>query len=132
MSKKNKSAMQGTKLKMALGLSASSVINCADNSGAKTLKIALNRLPSASVGDMVLVSYKKGKPDLRKKVLYAVIVRQRKPWIRRDGYFIYFQDNARVIVLNKGDMKGNSILGPIAKECADLWPKLSAAAEPVV
>ena len=49
------------------------VINCADNSGAKTLKIfavkkiqaALNRLPSASVGDMVLVSCKKGKPDLR-------------------------------------------------------------------
>ena len=132
MSKKNKSAMQGTKLKMALGLSASSVINCADNSGAKTLKIALNRLPSASEGDMVLVSYKKGKPDLRKKVLYAVIVRQRKPWRRRDGYFIYFQNNARVIVSNKGDMKGNSILGPIAKECADLWPKLSAAAEPVV
>ena len=59
------------------------VINCADNSGAKTLKIfaskkiqaSLNRLPSASVGDMVLVSCKKGKPDLRKKVLYAGIVR---------------------------------------------------------
>ena len=81
---------------------------------------------------MVLVSCKKGKPDLRKKVLYAIIVRQRKPWIRRDGYFIYFQNNARVIVSNKGDMKGNSILGPIAKECADLWPKLSAAAESVV
>ena len=89
-------------------------INCADNSGAKTLKIfaakkiqaALNRLPSASVGDMVLVSCKKGKPDLRKKVLYAVIVRQRKPWRRRDGYFIYFQDNAGVLVSNKGDMKG--------------------------
>ena len=48
------------------------VINCADNSGAKPLKIffaekiqaALNRLASASVGDMVLVSCKKGKPDL--------------------------------------------------------------------
>ena len=114
MSKKNKSAMQGTKLKMALGLSASSVINCADNSGAKTLKIfaakkiqaALNRLPSASVGDMVLVSCKRGKSDLRKKVFYAVIVRQRKQWRRRDGYFIYFQDNAGVIVSNKGDMKG--------------------------
>ena len=114
MSKKNKSAMQGTKLKMALGLSASSVINCADNSGVKTLKIfaakniqaALNRLASTSVDDMVLVSYKKGKPDLRKKVLYAVIVRQRKLWRKRDGYFIYFQDNAGVIVPNKGDMKG--------------------------
>ena len=90
------------------------VINCADNSEAKTLKIfaskkiqaALNRLPSASVGDMVLVSFKKSKPDLRKKALYACIVRQRKPWRRLDGYFIYFQDNAGVIVSNKGDMKG--------------------------
>ena len=48
------------------------VINCADNSGAKTLKIfaskkiqaVLNILPSASVADIVLVSCKKGKPDL--------------------------------------------------------------------
>ena len=90
------------------------VINCADNSEDKTLKIlatkniqaVLNRLLSASVGNIVLVSCKKGKPDLRKKVLYAVIVRQRKQWRRRDGYFIYFQDNAGVIVSNKGDMKG--------------------------
>ena len=91
-----------------------------------------NRLPAASVGDMVLCTVKKGKPELRKKVLCAVIVRQRKSWRRRDGYFIYFQDNAGVIVSNKGDMKGNSILGPIARECADLWPKLAAAAESVV
>ena len=140
MSKKSKSSMQGVKLKMALGLPVSALINCADNSGAKNLYIfaakkiqaALNRLPAASVGDMVLCTVKKGKPDLKKKVLYGVIVRQRKPWRRRDGYFIYFQDNAGVIISNKGDMKGSSILGPIAKECADLWPKLAAASESVV
>ena len=140
MSKKSKSAMQGVKLKMALGLPVSALINCADNSGAKNLYIfaakkiqaALNRLPAASVGDMVLCTVKKGKPDLKKKVLYGVIVRQRKPWRRRDGYFIYFQDNAGVIISNKGDMKGSSILGPTAKECADLWPKLAAASESVV
>ena len=139
-SKKSKSAMQGVKLKMALGLPVGALINCADNSGAKNLYIfaakriqaALNRLPAASVGDMVLCTVKKGKPELRKKVLCAVIVRQRKSWRRRDGYFIYFQDNAGVIVSNKGDMKGNSILGPIARECADLWPKLAAATESVV
>jgi large subunit ribosomal protein L23e len=50
-------------------------MNCADNSGAKNLfTIAaygcrghLNRLPAASVGDMILCSVKKGKPALRKK-----------------------------------------------------------------
>ena len=41
----------------------------------KKIQAALNRLPSASVGNIVLVSCKRGKSDLRKKVLYAVIVR---------------------------------------------------------
>lgn len=36
----------------------------------------------------------------------AVIVRQRKPWRRKDGTFIYFEDNAGVIVNPKGEMKG--------------------------
>ncbi|KAF9613462.1 hypothetical protein IFM89_008309 [Coptis chinensis] len=48
---------------------------CADNTGAKNLYIIsvkgikgrLNRLPSACVGDMVMVTVKKGKPDLWKK-----------------------------------------------------------------
>ena len=48
----------------------------------------------------------KGKSDFRKKVLYPGIVRQRKQRRRWDGYFIYFQDNAGVLVSNKGDMKG--------------------------
>lgn len=36
----------------------------------------------------------------------AVVVRQRKPWRRKDGVFIYFEDNAGVIVNPKGEMKG--------------------------
>jgi ribosomal protein L14 len=36
----------------------------------------------------------------------AVIVRQRKPWRRREGTYIYFEDNAGVIVNPKGEMKG--------------------------
>ena len=39
-------------------------------------------------------------------VLPAVVVRQRKPWRRKDGVFIYFEDNAGVIVNPKGEMKG--------------------------
>lgn len=47
----------------------------------------------------------------------AVIVRQRKAWRRRDGVFLYFEDNAGVIVNPKGEMKGSAITGPVAKEC---------------
>ena len=50
-------------------------MNCADNTGAKNLYIIavkgirgrLNRMPAAGVGDLVLATVKKGKPELRKK-----------------------------------------------------------------
>jgi len=111
-------------------------MNCADNTGAKNLYVIsvhgiggkLNRLPSAGVGDMIMASVKKGKPELRKKVTPAVVVRQRKVFRRRDGVFIYFEDNAGVIVNPKGEMRGSAITGPVAKECADLWPRVASAA----
>ena len=92
------------------------VMNCADNTGAKNLYIMavkcwgarLNRYPAAATGDMVMATVKKGKPDLRKKVMPAIVVRQRKPWRRKGGEFIYFEDNAGVIVNAKGDLKGAS------------------------
>lgn len=84
---------------MTLGLPVGAVMNCADNSGAKNLYVIsvkcikgrLNRLPAASPGDMIMASVKKGKPDLKKKVHPAVVVRQRKAWRRKDGVFIYFE-----------------------------------------
>lgn len=36
----------------------------------------------------------------------AVVIRQRKSYRRKDGVFLYFEDNAGVIVNNKGEMKG--------------------------
>ena len=81
---------------------------------------------------MVLVSVRKGKPELRKKVIPAVIIRQRKPYRRREGYHLYFEDNAGVIVNPKGEMKGSAITGPVAKECADLWPRIASAANSIV
>merc|ERR1711865_555743 len=88
----------------------------------------LNRLPAAGVGDMVIATVKKGKPELRKKVTPAVVVRQRKSWRRKQGVFISFEDNAGVIVNPKGELKGSAITGPVAKECADLWPRIASAA----
>merc|ERR1719217_823562 len=72
----------------------------------------MNRLPAGAPGDMVMATVKKGKPDLRKKVTPAVIVRQRKPFRRLDGTYIYFEDNAGVIVNQEGEMKGSTIAGP--------------------
>ncbi len=57
----------------------------------------------------------------------AVVIRQRKTWRRRDGVFLYFEDNAGVIVNPKGEMKGSVVTGPVAKECAEFWPKIASA-----
>ncbi|KAL3686717.1 hypothetical protein R1sor_013026 [Riccia sorocarpa] len=139
MSKRGRGGSSGNKFRMSLGLPVGAVVNCADNTGAKNLYVIsvkgvkgrLNRLPAAAVGDMVMATVKKGKPDLRKKVMPAVIVRQRKPWRRKDGVFMYFEDNAGVIVNPKGEMKGSAITGPIGKECADLWPRIASAANAI-
>jgi hypothetical protein len=42
--------------------------------------------------------------------------------------FFCCADNAGVIVNPKGEMKGSAITGPIAKECADMWPRIASAA----
>ena len=65
----------GNKFRTTLGLCVGSVMNCADNSGAKNLYIIsvkgikgrLNKIPGATVGNMVMATVKKGKPELRKK-----------------------------------------------------------------
>merc|ERR1712177_100251 len=134
-SKRGRGGSAGAKFRISLGLPVGAVINCADNTGAKNLYIIavggirgrLNRLPAACSGDMVLATVKKGKPELRKKVMPAVVVRQRKTWRRKDGVFIYFEDNAGVIVNEKGEMKGSAVTGPVAKECAEFWPKIASA-----
>merc|ERR1719281_1603175 len=72
-------------------------------------------MPQACPGDMFLATVKKGKPELRKKVMPAIVIRQKKAWRRPEGTFIYFEDNAGVIVNVKGEMKGSAIFGPVAK-----------------
>mmetsp|Transcript_19715 Transcript_19715/g.43095 ORF Transcript_19715/g.43095 Transcript_19715/m.43095 type:complete len:141 (-) Transcript_19715:138-560(-) len=140
MSKRGRGGASGNKFRMSLALPVGAVMNCADNTGAKNLYIItvkgwgarLNRLPAACAGDVVMATVKKGKPELRKKVMPAVVVRQRKPWRRQDGTFIYFEDNAGVIVNPKGEMKGSAITGPVAKECAEIWPRVASAANSIV
>lgn len=122
------------------GLNTTTEVRITDNSGAKIGKIIavighhsrLNRYPKACVGDMVIVSIKKGNPDLRKKVLKAVIVRQKATIRRVDGSNIQFEDNAAVLVTDDGDPKGTSISGPIAREAADLWPRISNVASLII
>jgi len=116
-------------------------VDVCDNSGAKILKIVSvfghktvkGRYPSAALGDMVMASVKKGKPDMRKQVVFAVIVRQKKEFRRADGMRVGFEDNAAVVLKDeKGNPKGTLIKGPIAKEIVKRWPMISKTASVIV
>ena len=116
-------------------------VGVCDNSGAKILKIVAvkgaktvkNRFPAAGVGDMVLASVVSGKPDIRKQVVFAVIVRQKKEYRRADGMRIKFEDNSAVVLKDeKGNPKGTIFKGAIAKEAIRRWPLIGKVAKIVV
>jgi large subunit ribosomal protein L14 len=116
-------------------------MNTCDNSGAKVVKLVSvykyksvkGRLPSAGVGDLVQVSVQKGKPDIRKKVVFAVIVRQKREYKRSDGSRIKFEDNSCVILKDeKGNPQGTIFKGPIAKEACDRYPGIAKISNVIV
>ena len=130
----------GQRPKISRGLPVGAVIKCADNTGARKLRIIqvmgyggrLRRIPAAAVGDMVVISVRKGTPDMRKKIFHAVVVRQKKPYRRLDGIWIQFEDNAAVIMTLEGEMRGSEIRGPVAKEAAERWPRIASASGIIV
>ena len=65
---------------------------------------------------MCMCFVKKGNPVLRKKVMSVVVICQRKSRHRKESIFIYFEDNAGVIVNVKGEMKDSAITRPVSQE----------------
>ena len=132
--------MKGLAGRQTRGLPVGARIRCVDNTGAKVIQIVTvpkykgvkRRNPAAGVGDMLVVSVKKGTPDMRKQVFRAVIVRQKRPFIRSDGTVIQFEDNAAVIVTETGETKGSEIKGAVAREAAERWPRIAATASTIV
>ncbi len=133
--------MQPIKSSVSRGLPVGSVLEVCDNSGAKIIKITnvrklktvKGRIQSAGVGDLVMGSVKKGKPEMRKKVVLAVIVRQKKEFRRPDGTRVKFEDNAAVVLKDdKGNPQGTILKGAIAKEATSRWPGISKLANVVV
>ncbi|HLC67683.1 MAG TPA: 50S ribosomal protein L14 [archaeon] len=114
---------------------------CADNSGAKELELIavkgyhgkIRRLPRAGVGDVIICSVKKGKEKVRKTVVYAVIVRQKKEFMRSDGTRVKFSDNAAVVVNQKTiEPVGTEIRSVIAKEVVERFTAIGKIASMVL
>ena len=132
--------MKGIAGRMMRGLPTGARLNCIDNTGAKVVQIIMTlklkgvhrRYPKAGIGDMVIISVKKGAADMKRQTMRAVIVRQKRPFRRPDGTMVQFEDNAAVIVTETGETKGSMIKGPVALEAAERWPKISSLASTIV
>ncbi len=104
-----------------------SIVNIADNSGAKIGRIfkvlGASKKRYAEVGELVVLSVQKAEPrkSIKKKdVLRAVVVRQTKPLRRKDGSYIRFDENAVVIVeKEKKEPIAGRIFGPIPREVGE-------------
>ena len=113
---------------------------CADNSGVKELQIisvmgykGRRRMkPSAGVGSFITCRVFKGNEKVRHEVFKAVIIRQRKEFKRPNGMTISFEDNAAVVVNEKGEPKGTLVKGPVAKEAIERFPLVGKISSIVV
>jgi len=122
------------------GLSVGTRLLCHDNSGAREIQIigvlhsntTRKRVPSAGIGKVVIASVKKGNPDMVKKIVRAVIIRQKKEFRRPSGIRVSFEDNAAVLITEEGLPVGTEIKGVVAKEVAERFPKVAAISPGVI
>ena len=116
-----------------------SMLNLADNSGAKRLMVigVSRRIGKvATVGQLVRCSVKGAEPNgavQNKEVVTAVVVRTRKEIGRTDGSYLRFDDNAAVVIDKQGLPRGTRVLGPIAREVKEAgYSKIASLAREVI
>jgi len=98
-------------------------LTVADNTGARIVEcikvLGGSKRRTASVGDQIVVSVKDAIPNGKVKkgsVHKAVVVRTKYSIHRNDGSKVKFDNNAAVIIDEKGEPIGSRIFGPVTKE----------------
>ncbi len=104
-------------------IQAETILNVADNSGAKKVLcikvLGGSKKRYASIGDIIVVTVKEAIPHAKVKkgeVMRAVVVRTSKEMKRMDDTWVKFDENAAVILSNTGEPIGTRIFGPVARE----------------
>nr|AIN75518.1 ribosomal protein L14 [Campanula americana] len=115
-------------------------LNVADNSGARQLMciriIGASNRRYAHIGDVIVAVIKDAVPEMsleRSEVVRAVIVRTCKELKRDDGMIIRYDDNAAVVIDQKGNPKGSRVFGAIAEELRQFnWTKIISLAPEIL
>ena len=104
-------------------IQSQSILEVADNSGAKSLLcikvLGGSKRRYARVGDIIVASIKDCLPNSKVKsgeVIRAVVVRTKKEFSRPDGSYIRFDENSAVVIDAKREPIGTRIFGPVARE----------------
>jgi large subunit ribosomal protein L14 len=124
-------------------LQPQSIVTVADNSGGQIARIFKvlggSRRRYAGIGDTVVVSIQTAAPrkQVKKKDIFrAVVVRQTKPFARKDGSYIRFDENAVVLIEKQGKEmgpKGNRVFGPVPRDIVEKgWQNIASIAPEVV
>ena len=130
--------MKAINARVTRALNIGSYVIAADNSGARIVKITSvvhgkskkGRQQYAKVADWVKVSVRAGKPDMKGVVFDAVIIRQKKPYRRKTGERVAFEDNAVALLKDdKGNPKGTQVKGPVAREVQERWGSVAKIAQ---
>ena len=117
------SGNQGRPRRVIIMIQTETVLNIADNSGArKVLCIKVlggSRKWYARIGDIIKVTIKDAIPrgKVKKGDVYDALVVRTKHGVRRaDGSLIRFDGNAAVLLDNKREPIGTRVFGPVTRE----------------
>ncbi|MEM3227493.1 MAG: uL14 family ribosomal protein [Candidatus Micrarchaeaceae archaeon] len=134
--------MSGTATHISRTLIPSTLLVCADNSGAKSVMIInkigkggggkRGKLAASGIGDIITGSVKSGSPDYVKKKVQALIIRQKQPIRRPNGMRVIFEDNACILIKEGNLPVGTEVKGPMAREIVEMYIKMAGIASRVV
>ena len=98
-------------------------LTVADNTGARIVEcikvLGGSKRRTASIGDIIVVTVKEAIPNGKVKkgtVHKAIVVRTKYSVHRNDGSKVKFDNNAAVIIDDKGEPVGTRIFGPVNRE----------------
>ena len=130
--------MRAVSARATKGLNLGSEVLAADNSGARIVRITSAKLGKSKktrqvgvkIADWVKVSVREGDPKMKGEVFDAVVIRIRKPYRRKTGERVAFEDNAVALLKDeKGNPKGTQIKGPVAREVQERWKEVAKIAQ---
>lgn len=117
------------------------IVKITDNSGGKVGRVFKvlggSKKRYAELGELVILSVQSAEPrkaTKKKDIVCGVVVRQKKPFRRKDGSYVSFDDNAVVLIdKEKKEPRANRVFGPIPRELSEAgFQKIVSLAPEVV